>query len=457
MHGTVIRSVRERARVYSRSRAVVLFWARFHSSYNIFDICCERCGQLYKQRRRNRSSAARNSYCRPHDTIRGRAERMPLWSSSCDGYLSGVRIAHCIVGSADHANRNDRFPIHDPRNFDKISRWLRELRAYGGVHDVFLSLDLRIWPKRSDLAAQARLAASPQGGASPPRVANETLTRMLDSLKPAAFEPYAAPPVCSSEGEGRCLCQALAYPGWWEQMAKNAACMRLVRRHEQETGVKYDYVTKQRVSTKRQTLCTRISPSSLALDPFAAAGLRSPSKLHAATHATHNRSLTRPACTRACLVLSRVFSRLPPLRLLACTQSDYNSEAPPSFETSAEMIVQPVREMQVSNASRAIYAKEWVAGLCYGQVDWFGLMPRSLAHSYFSVVPGASCTWARSTRDRANAQSPSVRRICPTLNEATLVHWAYDHGGGRFRSLHDVSQKSKGRALRRACGKSAAW
>ena len=154
------------------------------------------------------------------------------------------RFAHCVTGVADHGTIDHgvtHHPIHDARGYKQIRGWLDRLGAYGGTHDVFLVLDLRVWPKRSDLAAQARAKDAPE---TLPRMSNESLAAMLTSLQPIRFQPYEEPAVCS--GARSCLCKALAYPGWWEQVAKNAACMRLVREHEAATGRRYDWVTRLR-------------------------------------------------------------------------------------------------------------------------------------------------------------------------------------------------------------------
>jgi hypothetical protein len=143
----------------------------------------------------------------------------------CAAKFTG-RVAHCMVGVADHGNRKDRFPIYEARTYNQVAAWLARLRRYGGTHDLFLSLDLRIWPKRNDPTAQARFAADASGAH---RVDNATLSPMLAALRPAGFVPFEAPPRCS--GSSACLCKAAAYPGWWEQMSKNDACFQQVRLH----------------------------------------------------------------------------------------------------------------------------------------------------------------------------------------------------------------------------------
>ena len=290
----------------------------------------------------------------------------------CANLTAGARVAHCIVGAAAHANRIDRFPIYDSRNYQLVQAWLEQLRSYGGTHDVFLSLDNRIWPKRSELEAQGRVAA---GSQSVQRVGDAQLADMLAALKPAAFEAYEAPPICAAH---KCLCTSLSYPSWWEQMAKNAACMRLVERREKAMGVRYDFVTKLRS------------------DYFTAASAR-----------------------------------------LA--------------EGSAEVVAHPIHAMTRGN-ERAVYIKGWAAGTCYGQADWFALMPRDLAGAYFSMVPNATCAWAEETARAVRARDSHVRGLCPTLNERALVEWVV-HNRGAIRNTHDALQVRHACALRTRCGK----
>lgn len=165
--------------------------------------------------------------------------------------LAGTRIAHCITGTASHGNLKDRHPIYQSRSYGPLRKWLDALTDYGIVNDVFMSLDLRIWPSRrsnTDAGQQLRFAAQQhsEGVASVPRVNASRLDAMLRVLSPVSWQPYEALPLCGG-GPSACLCTGTGInPGWWEQNAKSGACMELVRAHEARRGVKYDWVFKLR-------------------------------------------------------------------------------------------------------------------------------------------------------------------------------------------------------------------
>ena len=105
-------------------------------------------------------------------------------------------------------------------------------------------------------------------------------------------------------------------------------------------------------------------------------------------------------------------------------------------------------------ADGAVWVKGW-AGPCYGQVDWFALMPRHLASSYFSVEPGASCAWAAATGEAVRQREMHVRRACPKLNERALVEWIAKERGGAVRNVHDAAQVASACALRERCQRGA--
>lgn len=151
-----------------------------------------------------------------------------------------------MVGVAAHGNRNDRFPIYERRNYVQVRSFFDRIRAYGGQHDLFLSLDLRIWPKRDNAGNLAQLKVARDGGRSLPRVENSTLAPMLAALQPTSFQAFDDPPVCSSLSPNGCLCQHASYPGWWDQMAKNYACFNQVLAHERVQGTPYDFLVKLR-------------------------------------------------------------------------------------------------------------------------------------------------------------------------------------------------------------------
>ena len=298
---------------------------------------------------------------------------MSLHPNNCKSEFRSnpTRTAHCITGVAAHGNRIDRFPIYE--SYAKAKEWVDRLKDFGGTHDIFLVLDLRIWPKRADVGAQSSVAAGKQRVS---RVEQSALSGMLDALKPAGFLAYEEPPVCAAES--KCLCQNLAYPGWWEQMAKNAACLRLVEQHESRTRKNYTFTTKIRS------------------DYFG-------------NHQMYQWSYA-------------------PELTIQLMHSLANAAVPPS----------------------TIFVKGWATGGCYGQVDWWALMPRRLAPLYFSVVPGASCAWANATRHLVHATDRTVRAGCPTVNERTLVEWVYAQGG-RVANAFDHERVREACAMRIRC------
>ncbi len=278
-----------------------------------------------------------------------------------------------MVGVADHGNRMDRFPIYEPRNYEQVRGFLSRMRQYGGTHDLFLSLDLRIWPKRTDLAAQERHARD--GGVSAPRVSNATLAPMLAALQPTRFAPYDDPPICSSLSPTGCLCKHGAYPGWWDQMAKNYACFTQVIEHERASKRPYDFLVKVRSDFFVGTSSVDLSGS-------------------------------------------------------------------------AEVLLQP---MVAGNKADSVWVKGWGAGSCYGQGDWLAVVPRHLAFSYFTIVPGATCAWMEKTAQRVRREDSHVAHVCPTLNERALVEWVKFQGSRPVVSLHDAKALAPACALRREC------
>ena len=113
----------------------------------------------------------------------------------------------------------------------------------------------------------------------------------------------------------------------------------------------------------------------------------------------------------------------------------------------------PLHAMMPSNAPRQIFVKSWAASTCYGQVDWFAIVPRELTKSYFTIVPEATCQWAEETKTKVRQRDFHVARSCPTLNERTLIEWVRDRGGGGVRSAHAREQVIQACHLRARCGK----
>ena len=86
----------------------------------------------------------------------------PALPPSCPPFDGAV--AHCVVGLATQGQAKGHHPITDARNYKELRAFLERARRYGGRHDLFLSLDLRIWPPRGDAAAMARQRAFAEGG-----------------------------------------------------------------------------------------------------------------------------------------------------------------------------------------------------------------------------------------------------------------------------------------------------
>ena len=160
-----------------------------------------------------------------------------------------LRVAHCVVGVASHANRRDRFPIYDPRQYGAIARWLRELDAFHVVSDVFLHLDIAKFAPKTD--ATRRWATEQQQARSGRRTNLSRLAGVLAALRPVGVHWYdsVAQPFCGAahySGSSACGCSE-SYPRWWEQVSKHAGCLRQLRSFEQaHGGVPYDFVTKLR-------------------------------------------------------------------------------------------------------------------------------------------------------------------------------------------------------------------
>ena len=172
-----------------------------------------------------------------------------------------------------------------------------------------------------------------------------------------------------------------ADPGWWEQMAKNGACMALVRAHERATGVRYDFVTKLR--------------------------------------------------------------------------SEYLTvESMASAEGSAEVVAAPMHRMHKGEEPPGVWVKGWAAQSCYGQVDWFALMPRALADAYFGLLPrGATCAWAADMAKAVRQRDAYAARTCPTLNERVLVEWLAGQGARVLHNAHDATAVRHACHLRQHCGR----
>ena len=301
-------------------------------------------------------------------------QRTPAPPLACREQFTG-RVAHCMTGVADHGNRGDRFPIYMSRNYEQLERWLARLRKYGGTHDLFMSLDMRIWPHRLNSAAQKEHAQ--HMFRDTPRINLTRLTPMLAALKPVSFEPYEQAPICS--GNSTCYCKAAGYPGWWDQMAKNYACYEQVLRHERDNGVRYDWVVKIR--------------------------------------------------------------------------SDWFTDmAIHEVSGAAEVLLRPIISSRTNVADgQKVWVKSWQMATCYGQADWFAAAPRHLAHTYFTMVPNATCHWMETVANEVRASDKRVRDVCPTLNERALIEWIDRSGGGKVADIHAVHSITAACQLRSRC------
>ena len=189
-----------------------------------------------------RPTATSRALARTSPTAAPADARMTARATHRGGGNRPLRIAHCVIGLADHGNRIDRFPLHEPRMHAPMREWLDTLSRYNTSNDLFLSLDMRLWPSRFDPThtkfvsqfvgglANESAPRRPQHGLFPARLNASRLEPMLSALRPTRFEAYEGAPVCS--GERQCLCRSLGTARWWEQMAKHEACLRMVREHE---------------------------------------------------------------------------------------------------------------------------------------------------------------------------------------------------------------------------------
>jgi hypothetical protein len=178
-------------------------------------------------------------------------------------------IAHCVVGTAYETKVYQRIqhkhPIYNEARYKQLGQWRDEVSTLTNQSvDFFLSLEFRHMPRRSDLMNHKlevqsdvvsyemqffRELRRQYGNDFSKWIFNKidpnVLTPLISYLHPKRVVLYNSTPMCV---ERKCLCESLPNmnPGFMEQMAKNAACLRAIEDVERERGSKYKWISRTR-------------------------------------------------------------------------------------------------------------------------------------------------------------------------------------------------------------------
>uniref|UniRef100_A0A7S4BB22 Uncharacterized protein n=1 Tax=Chrysotila carterae TaxID=13221 RepID=A0A7S4BB22_CHRCT len=168
------------------------------------------------------------------------------------------RIAHCIVGSATLSRGGYSRPIWHPYAWRALQQWLHQLEALGVNSDVFFVLDMTKYPPKGTNSSCGHCPLWKQLAReefpSPDALGQLDLSlmnRSLEALKPVSFQIWQ-PGACSRFTRERmsCACtvgwNGASYPRFYEQVAKNAACLAAVEARERSLGFRYTHLTKLR-------------------------------------------------------------------------------------------------------------------------------------------------------------------------------------------------------------------
>jgi len=178
-------------------------------------------------------------------------------------------IAHCVVGSAYETETYKRIqgkhPIYQAQRYETLEIWRQRVETLTDHKvDLFLSLELRRMPRRSDFMNDKLQVANGfekleldyfknlsriYGDDASKWVWNQinpvVLAPAIAYLHPRRVLLYNSTPMCVRK---ECLCHTLPNmnPVFWEQMAKNAACLEEIKSVERERGTKYKWISRTR-------------------------------------------------------------------------------------------------------------------------------------------------------------------------------------------------------------------
>lgn len=182
---------------------------------------------------------------------------------------SKVMIAHCVVGSAYETEIYKRIqgkhPIYRAQRYEKLDIWRQRVENLTDHKvDIFLSLELRRMPRRSDFMNDKLQVANNFEKFElnyfkklSSIYGNDPSKWVWDQINPDLLEPaiaylhprrvllYNSTPMCV---RNECLCHSLPNmnPAFWEQMAKNAACLREIESVERDRGIQYKWISRTR-------------------------------------------------------------------------------------------------------------------------------------------------------------------------------------------------------------------
>ena len=143
-----------------------------------------------------------------------------------------ARVAHCVVGVAHHRYGGSNWPITNKMMYEPMARWLADLARLNVQSDVFLHLDMALWPMSFPYYRKKNwIKTMVLGGEAWREKTGETpysaLNGTIAALRPVSVTTHDRAPYCASRN---CSCSQ-TFPRWWEQVAKNQLCYAAVARH----------------------------------------------------------------------------------------------------------------------------------------------------------------------------------------------------------------------------------
>ena len=127
--------------------------------------------------------------------------------------------------------------------YSRLVSWIQGVERHNMKADVFWVVDTHA---EDHARTKENLYAPMASRRALPKINSSIFDDMLRSVGRVAgyvaFHDYDEPPLCETRP---CLCgHNMTYYRWWEQMAKNERCMRLVEEHEHARGSQYAWVLK---------------------------------------------------------------------------------------------------------------------------------------------------------------------------------------------------------------------
>ena len=340
--------------------------------------------------------------------------------------------------------------------YEPMARWLGDLGRFNVQSDVFLHLDMALWPMSFPYYRKKNwIKVMVLGGEAWREKTGETpyaaLNGTIAALRPVSVTTHDRAPYCASRN---CSCSQ-TFPRWWEQVFKNALCFDAVARHEARSGFRYDFVTKIRSDYNFD-----VDGASAAVVASAIHAARQPTALQASVLAARRApgfGSTKPwksvGWSKEELARAARAAAPPPTSAVAdAARSDtsagrdqggvarltWDGQCLAPDERAAGT---PVRVGTRGRAAGAhammtpIFIAPWGNGLCYAASDWFVLAPRRAAALYFNFSEEVTCGWLACLHRRYKAPGYGAALGC-MFNERTLMEWLL-YRGARVTSLPD--------------------